>query len=55
MKKLPILVVTCLSIDANDSGIRENSTILELKWCGIIAIFNKLVESLVIEPVSPGA
>ena len=55
MKKLPILVVASLSIDTNNSGIRENSAILKLKWCRIIAIFNKLMEGLVIEPVSPGA
>ena len=54
MEKLPILVVTSLSIDTNNSGIRENSAILKLKWCRIITIFNKLMEGLIIEPVSPG-
>jgi hypothetical protein len=43
MKKLPILVIASLSINANNSGVRENSAILELKWSRIVTVLNKLV------------
>ena len=54
MKKLPILVVACLCVDANDLSVREDSAILKLEWGWVVSILSKLMQGLIIQPVSPG-
>lgn len=53
MKELPILVVACLCVDTNDSGVREDTSILELERGRVISVLNKLVKGVFVEPVSP--
>jgi hypothetical protein len=53
MEELPILVVASLSIDANDLSIREDPAILKLQGGRIVPILSELMQSLIIEPVSP--
>lgn len=53
MKELPILVVACLCVDTNDSGVREDTSILELERGRVVSVLNKLVKGVFVEPVSP--
>jgi hypothetical protein len=55
MKKLKVQVIACLSIDTNDSGIRENASILELKRGRVVSILSKLVQSFIVKPVGPSS
>ena len=54
LKELPVLVVACLSVDAQNSCLVKDPPILELKSSGIVSVLSETLKGLSVQPVSPG-
>jgi hypothetical protein len=54
LQELPVLVVACLSVDAEDPCLVEDPPILELKCSGIVTVLSEILKGLSVQPVSPG-